>query len=161
MCTRRPHPETVAVRKDDRVNRWQLRQVVNLVNGSTLLGCAVATAGRARIAKGPRGLLVATGYRLPLPVASAFTVGNVIASKHDRAWLDQRPALMRHEERHTWQYVACLGLPMLPLYLLAAGWSYLRGGDFGAHNVFERLAGLEEGGYPTVGPWTRRRAQPA
>jgi hypothetical protein len=161
MCTRRPHPETVTVRKDDRVNRWQLRQVVNLVNGSTLLGCAVATAGRARIAKGPRGLLVATGYRLPLPVASAFTVGNVIASKHDRAWLDQRPALMRHEERHTWQYVACLGLPMLPLYLLAAGWSYLRGGDFGAHNVFERLAGLEEGGYPTVGPWTRRRAQPA
>jgi len=143
------------------VNRWQLRQVVNLVNGSTLLGCAVATAGRARIAKGPRGLLVATGYRLPVPVASAFTVGNVIASKHDRAWLDQRPALMRHEERHTWQYVACLGLPMLPLYLLAAGWSYLRGGDFGAHNVFERLAGLEEGGYPTVGPWTRRRAQPA
>lgn len=149
------------VRKDDGVNQWQVRQVVNLVNGSTLLGCAVATVGRARITRGPRGLLVATGYRLPVPVASAFTVGNVIASKHDRAWLDERPALMRHEERHTWQYVACLGLPMLPLYLLAAGWSYLRGGDFGAHNVFERLAGLEEGGYPTVGPWTRRRAQPA
>lgn len=149
------------VRKDDRVDRWQLRHVVNLVNGSTLLGCAVATAGGAHIAKGPRGLLVATGYRLPLPVASAFTVGNVIASKHDRAWLDQHPPLMRHEERHTWQYVACLGLPMLPLYLLAAGWSYLRGGDFAAHNPFERLAGLEEGGYPTVGPWTRPRAQPA
>jgi hypothetical protein len=118
----------VVVRKDDGVNRWQVRQVANLVNGSTLLGCAVAIVGRARIAKGPRGLLVATGYRLPVPVAPAFTVGNLIASKHDQAWLDQRPALMRHEERHTWQYVACLGLPMLPLYLLAAGWSYLRGG---------------------------------
>ena len=149
------------VRKDDGVNQWQVRQVVNLVNGSTLLGCAVATVGRARITRGPRGLLVATGYRLPVPDASAFTVGNVITSKHDRNWLDERPALMRHEERHTWQYVACLGLPMLPLYLLAAGWSYLRGGDFGAHNPFERLAGLEEGGFPTVGPWTRRRAQPA
>lgn len=150
------------MRKDDAVNRWQVRQVVNLVNGSTALGCAVAIVGRARIAKGPRGLLVATGYRLPVPVASAFTVGNVITSRHDRAWLDQRPRLMRHEERHTWQYVACLGLPMLPLYLLAAGWSYLRGGDFGGHNPFERLAGLEDGGYPTVGTRrARRRAQPA
>jgi hypothetical protein len=149
------------VRKDDRVNRWQFRRVVNLVNGSTALGCLVATAGRARITRSRRGLLVATGYRPTVPVASAFTVGNVIVSRHDRAWLDERPALMRHEERHTWQYVACLGLPMLPLYLLAAGWSYLRGGDVAAHNPFERLAGLEDGGYPAVGPRARPRAQPA
>ena len=140
---------------------WRVKQVLNGVNGSTLLGLAVARAGRARLGPGPRGLVVATDYRLPLPVASAFTLGNVVTSKHDRAWLDERPALMRHEERHTWQYVVCLGLPMLPLYLLAAGWSYLRGGDFGAHNPFERLAGLEDGDYPTVGPRERRRAQPA
>jgi hypothetical protein len=111
--------------------------------------------------RGPRGLLVATGYRLPVPVASAFTVGNVIVSRHDPAWLAARPALLRHEERHTWQYVACLGLPMVPLYLLAAGWSYLRGGDPAAHNAFERLAGLGEGGYPTTSARVRRRAQPA
>ena len=149
------------MRETRRVDRWQVRQVVNLVNGSTLLGCAVAALGGARLARGPRGLLFATGYRLPVPVASAFTVGNVILSRHDPAWLAARPALLRHEERHTWQYVACLGLPMLPLYLLAAGWSYLRGGDFGADNPFERLAGLEDGGYPTVGPRARRRNQPA
>jgi hypothetical protein len=149
------------MRQTRRVDRWRVRQVANLVNGSTLLGCAVATLGGARVVRGPRRLLVATGYRLPVPVASAFTVGNVITTRHDRAWLDARPALMRHEERHTWQYVACLGLPMLPLYLLAAGWSYLCGGDIGVHNPFERLAGLEDGGYPSVGPRARRRAQPA
>ena len=138
---------------------WRVKQVLNGVNGSTLLGLAVARAGRARLGRGPRGLVVATGYRLPLPVASAFTLGNVVTSKHDRAWLDERPALMRHEERHTWQYVACLGLPMLPLYVLAAGWSLLVGGDPAVHNAFERLAGLEDGSYPTVSARARRRGQ--
>ena len=138
---------------------WRVKQVLNGVNGSTLLGLAVARAGRARLGRGPRGLMVATDYRLPLPVASAFTLGNVVTSKHDRAWLDERPALMRHEERHTWQYVACLGLPMLPLYALAAGWSLLVGGDPAVHNAFERLAGLEDGSYPTVSARTRRHGQ--
>ena len=137
---------------------WQVKQVVNVVNGSTLLGLAVATVGRARIGRGPRGLLVATGYRL----AAAGRLGvhgrqRGRPRKHDRAWLDERPALMRHEERHTWQYVACLGLPMLPLYRSRPGWSYLRGGDSGVHNAFERLAGLEDGGYPTVSARVRRR----
>ncbi|QWZ08187.1 hypothetical protein KRR39_23125 [Nocardioides panacis] len=140
---------------------WRVKQVVNVLNGSTLLGLAVARAGRAHVDRGPRGLVVATGYRLPLPVASAFTLGNVVASTHDRAWLDARPALMRHEERHTWQYVACLGLPLLPLYLLAVGWSLLVGGDPAVHNAFERLAGLADGGYPTVSARARRRGQAA
>jgi hypothetical protein len=140
---------------------WQVKRVVNVLNGSTLLGLAVARVGRARPGSGPRGLVLATGYRLPLPAASAFTLGNVVTSPHDRAWLDARPALLRHEERHTWQYVACLGLPMLPLYVLAACWSLLVGGDPAVHNAFERLAGLEDGGYPTVGARVRRRGQAA
>jgi hypothetical protein len=138
---------------------WRVRQVVNVLNGSTLLGLAVATAGGARAAVGPRGLLLATGYRLPLPVASAFTLGDVVTSPHDRAWLEARPALLRHEERHTWQYVACLGLPMLPLYVVAACWSLLVTGDPAVHNPFERLAGLEDGGYPTAGRRHRRHRQ--
>jgi hypothetical protein len=36
---------------------------------------------------------------------------------------------------------------MLPLYFAAAGWSWLRCRDFYWHNVFERRAGLEAGGY--------------
>jgi hypothetical protein len=50
---------------------------------------------------------------------------------------------------------------MIPLYLLASGWSLLRGGDPGVHNVFERLAGLEDGGYPTVSARARRRPRTA
>ena len=136
---------------------WRVKRVVNYVNLTTPLGCAVATVGGARIAHGPRGLLIATGYRLRVPVASAFTVGNLVTTKHDPGWLEDRPRLLRHEERHTWQYVACLGLPMLPLYLLAAGWSYLVGSDPAVHNAFERLAGLEDGDYPTVSARERRR----
>ena len=57
------------------------------------------------------------------------------------------PVLLGHEERHSTQYAWCLGLPFLPLYFLAAGWS-LRTGNPGIANVFERHAGLQAGGYP-------------
>lgn len=140
---------------------WRAKRVANLLNGSTALGAAVAVIGGAHLTRGPRGLLVANGYRLPFPTAGAFTVGNVVATRHDRAWLDARPGLLRHEERHTWQYVVCLGLPMLPLYLVAAAWSYVVGGDPGTHNVFERLAGLEDGGYSATSARERSPAQSA
>jgi hypothetical protein len=45
---------------------------------------------------------------------------------------------------------------MLPLYVVAAGWSYLVGGDPAVHNAFERLAGLADGGYPTLSARARR-----
>jgi hypothetical protein len=136
---------------------WRVRVAVNLANGSTLLGLGVAKVGRARLAPGPRGLVVATDFGIDFPRASAFTLGNVVITRHDAGWLAARPRLLAHEERHTWQYVACLGVPMIPLYLLAAGYSYLRGGDAGVHNVFERLAGLADGGYPLVSARRRRR----
>ena len=63
----------------------------------------------------------------------------------ERALAD--PALLRHEERHSSQY-ACLGVPFLPLYFVAAGWSLLRTGNPGSANLFERHAGLQAGGYP-------------
>lgn len=138
---------------------WRVKAVVNLVNGSTLLGLAAAALGRAPVQRGPRGLRIATGYRLPVPPAAAFTVGNVVLTRHEPAWLTERPRLLQHEERHTWQYVVLLGLPMLPAYLLAAGWSWLRGGDFAVHNPFERWAGLADGGYPTVSARARLRSE--
>jgi hypothetical protein len=104
--------------------------------------------------------VLASDYRLPLPSAPAFTVGNVVVSPRPADYLDSRPALLRHEERHSWQYVACLGLPMLPLYAVAAAWSCLRGGDAGVHNPFERWAGLADGGYPLISARERRRLQP-
>lgn len=140
------------------MQRWQLRRVANAVNLSTPLGLAVGVLGRTRFSAGPRGLVLATSYRLPFPAAPAFTVGDVVLSRHNLDWLERRPALLRHEEGHSRQYAVCLGLPMLPLYVLAAGYSYLRGGDFGVHNVFERLAGLEDGGYPLLS--ARARARP-
>lgn len=139
---------------------WHLKAVVNTVNLATPVGALVAALGRARFRRGPRGLLLAADYRLPVPPAPAFTIGNVVISRRPAAYVDQRPRLLAHEERHSWQYVACLGLPMIPLYLVASGWSYLRGGDFGVHNPFERLAGLADGGYPTVSARARRRSRP-
>lgn len=127
--------------------RYVLRLLGNAANLSTPFGLLTAALGRARVERGPRGLLFATGYRLPVPAASAFTVGNVIITRRSstRSLLDT--PLLRHEERHTWQYLGCLGLPLIPLYLLAAGWSLLRAGDYASHNVFERHAGLADGGY--------------
>ena len=141
------------------MNRWQLRATLNVLNLSTPLGLLVSLAGRARLRRGPRGLVLASDFcltRLP----PAFTVGNVVISPRPAAYLDERPRLLAHEERHTWQYLACLGLPFLPLYAVASGWSWVRGGDPAVHNVFERLAGLADGGYPLLSARERRRRRP-
>lgn len=126
---------------------YRVRMAVNLVNGSTLAGVALAAAGRARLAQGDDGLMIADRYRLPLPVAPAFTVGNVICVRADASALGAQPALLAHEARHATQYACCAGLAMWPLYFLAAGLSWVLTGDFGARNVFERRAGLADGGY--------------
>ncbi len=121
----------------------------NAANLSTVLGLAVAAAGRARLSRGPEALVVAEEYRLPLPKAGAFTVGNVVlVPRGTLAGLEARqPGTLAHEARHSWQYFWCLGLPFLPLYAVASGWSWLRRGDPASGNWFERDAGLARGGY--------------
>jgi hypothetical protein len=125
--------------------RYQIRLAVNLINGSTLAGLGAAKAGGARLTRAPDGLLVGTDYRLPVPSAPAFTLGNVIITH--RAVLAADSPLLRHEARHSTQYAWFGGLLMLPLYFTAAGISWLVSGDFGAWNVFERGAGLADGNY--------------
>ena len=126
-----------------------MRRISNLLNLSTPLGLLIARIGRAEISAGPNGLILAERFRFSFPAASAFTVGNVLITA--RCWDDLllvNPQLLRHEARHSWQYVGCGGLAFLPLYGLAMAWSWLRGRDRFSHNVFERHAGLSDGGYP-------------
>ncbi len=123
------------------------RQLVNLANGSTLAGLGVAALGGARVTRGADGLFVGTGYRLPVPPAPAFCLGNVIMTRLDV--ITPGSALFRHEARHATQYACCGGVVMVPLYLVAAALSWALTGDFGARNVFERRAGLADGGYTT------------
>lgn len=132
--------------------RARLRQVANLVNLSTPLGLLVARVGGAATRAGPDGLVLAAPYQLPVPPAAAFTVGNVVLH---RGVTTLTPPLLRHEARHATQWAWCLGLPFLPLYLLASAWSWLRTGDPATGNIFERRAGLADGGY---GAPTPRRA---
>jgi hypothetical protein len=123
----------------------RLRQAVNLANGSTLAGLGVAALGGAVIARSADGLFTGTGYRLPVPPAPAFCLGNVIVTRAGE--LDSGSRLFCHEARHATQFAWCGGVVMVPLYLAAAGVSWVLTGDFGARNVFERLAGLADGGY--------------
>ena len=142
-----------------------MRLAVNLANGSTLAGAGIALAGRARLARAEDGLLTGTGYRLPVPAVSAFTVGSVIVTRRES--LSPDTVLFRHEARHTTQYAWCGGLLMLPLYFAAAGVSWVLSGDVGAWNVFERLAGLADGGYadrplrPPLGRFATLRSRAA
>jgi hypothetical protein len=121
--------------------------VVNLLNLSTPLGVLLAAVTRTPLARGPEGLILGTDYRPRLPVAAAFTVGNVVIYRAGRGYIEARPALLAHEARHSTQYACCLGLPFLPLYGLCALWSLWRTGDPGSRNPFELHAGLEAGGY--------------
>jgi hypothetical protein len=120
--------------------------VVNLANGSTLAGLGVAALGGAAVARTVDGLYTGTGYRLPVPPAPAFCLGNVILTRGEG--IDPGSRVFRHEARHATQFAWCGGVAMIPLYLAAAGVSWALTGDFGAGNVFERLAGLADGGYP-------------
>jgi hypothetical protein len=125
----------------------RVRQLANLANGTTLLGLAVAAASGTVVSQGPRGLVIASGYRWRIPYAGAFTLGNVVICRIRTEELTANPALLGHEEKHCSQYAYCLGLPFLPLYFLAAGWSQLRTGNPASANLFERQAGLAAGGY--------------
>ncbi len=145
---------------------YRVRVAVNLLNGSTFFGFVVAAIGRARLSRGPDGLLVAQGYRLPVPPALAFCVGNVILTRLDGNGLGSGGRLLVHEARHATQYAWCAGLVMLPLYFIAAGVSWALTGDFNSHNMFERLAGLADGGYedrplrPAFARWLARTGMP-
>ncbi|MGO4189861.1 hypothetical protein [Pseudarthrobacter sp. TAF60_1] len=125
----------------------RVRRLANLANGTTLLGLVLARAAGTALSKGPRGLIIASGYTWRLPFAGAFTLGNVIICRMRADQLLTKPALLGHEEKHCSQYAWCLGLPFLPLYFLAAGWSQLRTGNPASANFFERQAGLAAGGY--------------
>jgi hypothetical protein len=126
--------------------RHRVRQVVNVVNLSTLIGLVVASVGRSRLSAGPRHTILATDLRLPLK-AGALTIGDVVLTRKSRERMLERPGLLRHELRHTVQYAWCLGVVMLVLYAIAAGWSWLLTGDPASRNVFEQLAGLDDGNY--------------
>jgi hypothetical protein len=128
----------------------RIRKTVNWVNLATPLGLAVALAGRARIKRGPHGLLIATGYRWRVPPVRgrAITIGDVILLGLDEKALARRPELLAHEARHSGQYARWLGpIGFLPAYGLASAWSWLRTGHPALANHFETKAGLREGGY--------------
>jgi hypothetical protein len=125
----------------------RLRQLANVLNASTPLGLVLAGLAGTPTFRGPRGLIVATGYRWRLPLAGAFTVGNVVFFREDAGSAITNPTLLGHEERHSTQYAWCLGLPFLLFYFAAAAWSAVRYGDPASGNPFERHAGLEAGGY--------------
>ncbi|WP_245933616.1 hypothetical protein [Arthrobacter livingstonensis] len=131
----------------------RVRKVANVLNLSTAAGLLLAVLSRTPVERGPDGLLLGTRYRPKLPLAVAFTVGNVIFYRAERAFIDSRPDLLRHEAGHATQYAWCLGLPFLPLYAGCAAYSWWRTGDPGSRNFFERNAGLADGGYrelPTI-----------
>lgn len=131
----------------------RLRAGANALNLSTATGLLLARLTGTPVERGPDGLLFGTNYQPRLPLAGAFTVGNVIFYRAGRSFIDSRPELLAHEAAHATQYAWCLGLPFLPLYAACAGYSLWRTGNPASRNFFERNAGLERGGYrelPTI-----------
>jgi hypothetical protein len=131
----------------------RVRQVVNVVNLSTVLGLVVALAGRCRLRRGPYGIIIATGYRLPFPrvTGRAMTIGDVVLIGLDDAAMARRPGLLEHEARHCAQYARWLGpLGFLPAYGLASAWSWWHTGNPALRNRFEARAGLVDGGYASL-----------
>src|SRR4029079_15260903 len=116
-----------------------LRAWINLANGSTLAGLGVAALGGARVTRSADRLFTSTGYRLPVPPAPAFCLGNVIVTRLE--FLAPPSALFRHEARHATQYACCGGLVMVPLYLAAAAVSWLLTGGTGWRTVVGRRGG--------------------
>ena len=145
----------------------RLREVLNWVNGSTALGLLIAHTGGAKLARHDAGLWVASGYR-GIAAKRAFTVGNVVLTRHDARTFAERPALRAHEARHSDQW-ALLGPLFVPLYYTEALISWALTGDDAAGNAFEVHAGLRDGGYarrplqrrPALTPRADRPGPPA
>jgi hypothetical protein len=138
----------------------RLRALLTAVNGTTGAGLLVALAGGARIRRGRDGVLIAEGWRRRVPPATCFTVGSVVVTRETAEWLlaPERAALFGHESRHAGQYAA-LGPLFWPAYWAACGYSYATTWSWGTRNVFERHAGLADGGYPAdlpLRPWLGR-----
>jgi hypothetical protein len=101
----------------------------------------LVTGGRARIVEGVveiHGGLVAWFLRRGMPwfgPAAAMTLGHVILGR-DSECLERSRA---HENVHVRQFERW-GALMVPLYLGASGWCWLRGFDAYLDNPFEREA---------------------
>src|SRR5680860_592961 len=106
------------------------RRLVDAVTLATPLGLALARLGRANVAGGPDGLLLATGYASPFPAprARAVTVGDVVLLRMSRRHALANPRLLRHESVHATQW-SRWPLVFLPAYGLASLWSLIRNGD--------------------------------
>jgi len=132
------------------MNLSECRRLANWLNLTTPLGLAVARLGRAQVRPGPQGLILGEGYHFRFPSGSAFTIGNVVVTRHDFTSLARRlPGLLRHESVHANQY-ALLGQWFWPLYGGMVLWSLWRTGDRAAACALERWAGLADGGYHDV-----------
>ena len=114
-----------------------LLNTVNLTSGA---GFLLARAAGCTVRRRDR-FWEATGYSWSQPRAAAFTVGCVVLSRRPVS-----EVVWQHEQAHVRQY-AVLGPAFWPAYALAAGWSWLRTGDWWSRNAFERGAGLTAGGY--------------
>ena len=131
----------------------RIRHLLNWLNLSTPFGLAVAKVGGCRLRRGPGRSILADHYRWTFPTGGAFTIGDVVITRHDLDVLAaHRPGLVGHELVHSAQWACCLGLPFLPLYVASMAWSWMRTGDRAARCFFERQAGLAAGGYADVPP---------
>ncbi|MEU8815904.1 hypothetical protein [Actinoplanes sp. NPDC048796] len=128
--------------------RHVARSLITAVNGTTAVGLLVAKLGGAKLRRGRNGVLIAEGYRLRVPPATCFTVGSVIMTRRTADWLlsPEKQALFGHESHHATQY-AVLGPLFWPAYWVACGYSYAMSRTYGSRNIFERMAGLDAGGY--------------
>ena len=134
----------------------RLRSTANWVNLSTPAGLLLARVGAGRPRRVRNGMWLVHEYGWPVPPAPAFTLGSVVFLRASLPGPGLDPVgvvprrLLDHEERHVTQYAWCGGVLMPVAYVAAAGWSWLRTGDFASRNVFERRAGLADGGYREV-----------
>jgi len=122
---------------------FRLRQWVNALNLSTLLGMLIVKIRGGSLSRGPDGLVIAKNVTRRFGFAGGVTIGNVvIVPEHIPLTAD----LLAHEATHATQWAVCV-VAFLPLYWLACLWSWIRTGDYFSRNVFERRADLAKGGY--------------
>src|SRR6266542_3730161 len=91
-------------------------------------------------------------YRLrrAVNIANGSTLGGLLVAAVGRARFAPGPdgLTVAHRLRLPMRsYACCGGLVMLPMYGIAAAMSWMLTGSIGARNVFERRAGLADGGY--------------
>jgi hypothetical protein len=126
---------------------YTTRVVLNLTNGSTLIGAQVALNSGAKSCSFTGMALLVCGGASRWTASGGITFGDVFTTPTDTKTATSQSDLMLHETYHSWQWASLGPVNFGITYGVSSGLEWMTGTSWGCMNVLEYTAGWKGGGY--------------